>query len=138
MPFVTSNPEPLTVTFSPSGFKPATALTASFARDDGAEVPGIVDELTIVVVDAGVPTPVADGTVATAPIGGVEDTCGDNGDVATAVDSGDDTASSDDSVTAGVDWAGASSVTGSAFSPVEQAVTTKYIHTPSPTRPNTR
>ncbi len=138
MPFETSNPDPRTVTFSPSGLSRLVALTTSFARDAGEEVPGIVDELTIVVDTVDGRAPAEDGSVAVTLVGIDDDTPGTVVDVATIVvaTAGAATAVVEaDAVTAGV---GSSVDAGAAFSPAEHAVTAKYIHTPSPMRTNVR
>ena len=138
MPFETSNPEPRTVTFSPSGFNRLVALTRSRPRDTGAEVPGIVDELiTAVVAGEGRAAAVDDTAAATldctpgSALGAVvaDPTTVDvgAGSPASVVDGADDAVA-----------AGSTAVAGSAFSPAEHAVTAKYIHTPSPMRTNVR
>jgi hypothetical protein len=114
------------------------ALTTSRARDAGAEVPGIVVELTTAVAADEEPAATVDDTSGATFDGALDSGLGVLDVVPTSVDSGTVSAAT---VVEGADDAvavGPLAVAGSAFSPVEHAVTAKYIHTPSPMRTSVR
>lgn len=138
MPFETSNPDPRTVTFSPSGFSRVVVLTTSRARDTGAEVLGIVDELTLTVVGEEARGTTVDVTDDASPVGTTESVLGEVVTAPADVVAGIGSAASVVDGAADAVAVGPSAVAGSAFSPVEHAVTAKYIHTPSPMRTNVR